>query len=178
MVLVLRGVGRALVQGHEDVGPQGELDLDGPLGGQEVPGPIQMRLERDPVFRDVPETGQTQHLVAAAVRQDGPVPSHEPVQAAERLDDLVSGPQVEVIGVAQDQRAAFLVQVSRVQGLDRGLRPAGHEDGGLHHAMRGGQSPPAGAGPPIGCEEFEAHGPAGTVRGTWRVPQRISMASP
>jgi hypothetical protein len=124
-----------------------------------------MGLECDPLLRDLPEGGQAEHLEAAAVRQDGPIPSHKPVQPAERPDDLVARAEIQVIGVAQNQLAPLLVQVSRVQGLDRGLRPAGHEDRSLQRAVAGGQPPMAGLGRPVGCEEFEAHMPAGSVSG-------------
>ncbi len=77
-------VGRALVQGHEDVHAEGELDLDRLLRRQDVAGAVQVRLERDAFLADATQRGQAEDLEAAAVGQDGPIPPHESVQAAQR----------------------------------------------------------------------------------------------
>ena len=63
--------------------------------------------ERDAVVVDGGErVAEREDLEAARVGQDRPVPAHEPVQPAELGDQLVAGPEVQVVGVAeQDLRA-------------------------------------------------------------------------
>ena len=62
-------------------------------------------------------------------------------------DQLVAGPQVEMVGVGeQDPHAQVLRQVALGQALDGGLRAHGHEYGRLDGSMRGMQQARAGAG--------------------------------
>ena len=88
---------------------------------------VEMRAERDAVVVDRAQVAQADHLVAAGVGQDRPVPGHELVQAAEALDALVAGPQVQVVGVAQDDLGADLVEVVGIERLDRGVGADRHE---------------------------------------------------
>jgi len=45
-------------------------------------------------------------------------------------DQLVAGPEIEVVGIAQKDGDPAMVEVVRTQGLDARLGPHGHEDGG------------------------------------------------
>ena len=78
-------------------------------------------------------------MKAAAVRQDGAIPTHELVEAAQRLHRLVAGAEVQVVGVAQLDLAAQLVpQVESVDAaLDGGLGAHVHEHRRLYHAAVG-----------------------------------------
>jgi hypothetical protein len=82
---------------------------------------------------------QREHLEAAGVGQDGPIPGHERVQAAELGDQLGAGPEVQVVAVSEHDRRAQLAQLVRVDALDRRLRADGHEGGSRHVAVRGGE---------------------------------------
>ena len=44
---------------------------------------------------------------------------------------------VEMIGVAEQDLTAHLLQISRQDGLDRSLRPDGHKARRLNHAVSG-----------------------------------------
>ena len=88
---------------------------------------VEVAAERDAVLVDDPQVAQRDDLEAARVGQDRPVPAHEPVQAAEPRDPLVARPQVEVVGVGQDDRGADLADVVGVERLDRGVRADRHE---------------------------------------------------
>ena len=57
--------------------------------------------------------GQAEHLVAAAVGEDRPVPADEAVQAAARAISSSPGPQEQVIGVAEDDLGADASSRSR-----------------------------------------------------------------
>ena len=87
---------------------------------------------------DSPEGCQGENLEAAGVRQDGPIPVHELVEAPHLPDEPVTGPEVEVVGVAQLDLAADLPEVERVHApLDGGLGAHVHEHRGLDHAAVG-----------------------------------------
>ena len=58
-----RRVRQALVQGVEDVGPQGVLDLHDQLGGEQVlRAAVEVGAEAHPLLANGPEGGQAPHL--------------------------------------------------------------------------------------------------------------------
>ncbi len=69
---------------------------------------VDMRAEFNPFFVDPAQLFHAEHLVAAGVGEDGPVPAHEAVQPACLLDHVDARPKVKVIGVAEDQLDAQL----------------------------------------------------------------------
>ena len=80
--------------------------------------------------------GQAVDLEAAAVGEDRAVPAHEAVQAAQLGDQVVAGPQGEMIGVAEDDlRAGFASWCGR-QTLDGGLGADRHEHRRFDDAVR------------------------------------------
>jgi hypothetical protein len=90
--LAAGGIGDALIERHDEVGPQSQLDFDSALRGKEVGGTVQVRLEPDTILGNPPEGLETHHLEASAVRQDGAGPRHEAVQPAQTTDHLVARP--------------------------------------------------------------------------------------
>ena len=46
------GILGALVESHDDVGAESDLDIDGVLGGEEVRAPVKMRAEVDAFISD------------------------------------------------------------------------------------------------------------------------------
>jgi hypothetical protein len=66
------------------------------------------------------------------------------VEASELPDELVTGPEVQVVRVAQEDLGAKRGHLVRVERLDRRLRPDGHEDGRLDVAVGGPQQTGAG----------------------------------
>ena len=105
------------------------------LDRHHLPGPeeqlraVQVGLERDAVVADLPQLRQAEDLEAAAVGQDRAVPAHErdAGRPSSRMSSL-PGPQVQVIGVPEDDLGADLAQVDRGHGLDRALGADRHED--------------------------------------------------
>jgi hypothetical protein len=85
------GGGRALVEGHDDVGAERLLDVDGALGGEEQVAPVQVGLEGGALLGDFALLRQAEHLEAAAVGEHGAVPGDEAVQAAQLPHQLLSG---------------------------------------------------------------------------------------
>ncbi len=94
-----------------------------------------MRTEADAFFRDLAEIAQGEDLEASGVGKQSAVPAHEAMQAAELADELVPGPEIEVIGVAQNDPRAQLFQRTLWNCLDRSLGADRHEDWGLHGSV-------------------------------------------
>src|SRR5262249_28612732 len=70
---------------------------------------------------------QAEHLIAAAVGEDRLGPADEPVQSAAARDQIVAGPQVEMVGVAQQDLGADRFEVAMRDALDGALRADRHE---------------------------------------------------
>ena len=84
----------------------------------------------DPLFRDLPQGAEAEDLEAAAVGEDGTVPVHEPVQSPVLPDQIVARPQVEMVGVAQDDlRAGLLEPAPGVMALTVPWVPTGMKTG-------------------------------------------------
>jgi hypothetical protein len=136
-VFVLAGVGRTLVEGHDDVRPNFPLDVHRPLRGENVLRAVNMRLECDALLLYLSLRSKGIHLVAAAVRQNGALPAIEFMQAARRFQHIHAGPKVEVVGIAEDDLRPHLplqfVYMHRFYGA---CRTHGHEDGRLDGSVR------------------------------------------
>src|SRR5579863_59298 len=104
-----------------------------------------MRTERDAVFGDASQTFEAHHLIPAAVGKDGAPPGHEAMQATRLANDLVSGPQIEVIGVGKKNLDAQPLEFFLSDSLDAARRTYRHEGARLYHAVGGAKEP--GAGP-------------------------------
>ena len=72
-----------------------------------------MRAELAPSSSMRARRRQAEDLIAAAVGEDRPVPADEAVQPAAPRDQLVARPQVQVIGVAEDDLGAEILEVAR-----------------------------------------------------------------
>ena len=146
---------RAFVEDHHHVRAQHLLDVHRLLGPDEDLGAVGGRGEGDAGFSDLAAVREREHLEAAGVGEDRPVPAPEAVQAAVGLDHLQPGAQVEVEGVAEDDLRAQLPNLPRQHALDRAVGTHRHEGRRLHRAARKRQPPaPRGA---VGGEQVEVH---------------------
>jgi hypothetical protein len=94
---------------------------------------------------------QAENLESARIGKNAAFPRHESVQPAHLADGFVSRPQIEVIGVAEENLyAEFFENVLRY-ALDRAQRSDGHKDGSLDFT--------------VGCEDSAQAG--GTVSGSY-----------
>ena len=62
---------------------------------------IDVGVEVDALFLDLPESGEGKYLKSAGIGEDRTVPVHKPVEAAELLDLLVAGPDMKMVGVGK-----------------------------------------------------------------------------
>ena len=95
-----------------------------------------MRLKLGAFLGDRPPLGQAEHLESAAVGQHRTFPADKAMEAATASDELVTGAEEQVIGVAENDLRAALDQVAVKCGLDRALRAHGHERRRVHETMR------------------------------------------
>ena len=107
------------------------LNVGRALGRQQVQRAVEMRSELGAIFGDAPPLGKAEHLIAAAVGQDRPRPSDEAMQAAGARDERVARPQIQVVGIAEDdlgaEPVAEVAQIAMRDTFDRALRADRHE---------------------------------------------------
>src|SRR5947208_2229960 len=96
----------ALIEGHDDVCAQRNLDFDGPLRGEDMRRAVQMGTEGNTFFRDFAEVAQAEYLEAAGVSQKRPLPTHKFVQTAQTAHQFVPWPQIEMVGIAENDLRA------------------------------------------------------------------------
>ena len=120
---------------------------------------------------------QREHLEAAGVGQDRPVPGHELVQPAELGDQVGAGAEVQVVGVGEDDLRAEGAQLGRIDALDRRLRPNRHERGRAYLAVGGLEDP--GASGAVGGLKLEcAHAAAASNQAAILSAARASLPLP
>ena len=142
------GVLSAFVEGHADVGTEGDLYVHAVFRRKEVLGTIKVRAKLDAIGRDFAQGRQGKDLEAATVGQHGPVPAHKFVHAAGPSNQFVTRPQVQVVGVGQDDLGTATILAQRFKHLLRhgfytGGRTHGHKDWSFNRAMREVERAPA-----------------------------------
>ena len=105
------------------------------FGREEVAAAIQMRTEANTFVADFTQSAEREDLKAAGVREHGAGPTDEAMQAAEAADYLMTGAQVKVVGVAENDFSAEGLERVLRNGLDRAGCADGHEDGRLDGAV-------------------------------------------
>ena len=96
------GVCGAFVKGHDDVGSDGALHVHDGFGRKQMGATVDVRLEFYALFADFASVFEAVYLKSAAVGEHGAGPGAECVQAAGLFENVGSGAQVEVVGVAQN----------------------------------------------------------------------------
>ena len=77
-----------------------------------------MGAEACPLFGNFRQVLQAENLETATVGENRPLPVHEPVQTAETADKFMTGPEIEVVGVAEDDLRPDFDQILRRHRLD------------------------------------------------------------
>ena len=84
----------------------------------------------DAFIGDFAAAGETEDLIAAAVRQNSPVPADKAMESAEPRDQLLAGAQVEMVGVRKHEDARRRRETSRcVSALIAPCVPTGMNTG-------------------------------------------------
>jgi len=114
-----------------------------------------MRLEAGAFFGEHAAIAEAEDLIAAAVGQDWLGPVHEAMQAAAPGNQVVAGAEIQMIGIAEDDLRASVLQIARGDGFDRGARADGHEDRRFNRPMSCLQHAGAGGAVAMGDSESE-----------------------
>ena len=119
---------QALIQHHHNVATEGQLDVYGRFGREEVLVTIQVRAEDHTFVRDLAQSIQAEDLETTRVGENRPRPLHELMQAAKVPDSFVAGAKEKMIGVAQDDLSVEIVeQIPGEHGFYGSLGADGHE---------------------------------------------------
>jgi hypothetical protein len=94
-----------------------------------------MRLELYPFLADLAQFTQAEDLKSAAVRQDRMIPVHEAVQTAQMFYQAMPGPQIQMVGIGQDDLGIDRQKVFGGHGLDGRIGTHRHEYGGFNAAV-------------------------------------------
>src|SRR6266480_4408689 len=100
-----------------------------------------MRAEDGTVIVDLHQVVEAENLESSAVGQNGAVPAHEPVEAAEAFDPFGAGPQRQVVSVGEQHLGAQVVNLLWRERFDGRLGADGHECRRLDQAVGGAQAP-------------------------------------
>ena len=95
-------MGRTLVERHDNVRTEILLDLHRALWTDECRRTVEVILEVDSLFGDLPQLGQGEDLEAPTVREYWSFPAHELVQTALSGDHLFPGSNVKMIGISKN----------------------------------------------------------------------------
>ena len=101
--------GRTLVERHDDVGTYYALRVHDVFGREDVFRAVDMRAELTPFLAKLPDARERKHLETARIGKDGTVPAVELMQSARSPQYLKTGPQVQVVGVAEDNLCLHLL---------------------------------------------------------------------
>ena len=144
-VRVLGRILHTLIKGHCNGGTQVCLDLHTLLRAHKDAVAVQMGSKGHAFFRDLAQFGKAEHLESAAVGQDGAVPAGKLVQAAHIGYQLITGAQMQVVGVAEHYLGADPLQILRGQAALDGTGGGNILEGrGLHRAVHGLELTPPG----------------------------------
>src|SRR3990172_7152940 len=133
------GVGGALIEWHDDIGLKRLLNGDRLFRGEEVARSVHVRMEEDSVLRDLPERSHAEDL-----------------KSPQLLDNVVTGAEVEVVCIAQDELQPCPPDLLRGESLHRPRRGARHEGRGFYRPVEGVESTTPGPGR-IDREQLKGH---------------------
>ena len=170
--------GRTLIQGHHHIRFETRLDLDCPLRREQVRRAVDVTLEGHTFVRDAIDPGQREDLESPGVREDRPVPVHEPAETTSLLDHLRARSKIEMVGISKQDAGSQPLEVFGRKALHGPLRANRHEAGGRKLAVAQPECP--GPGPAV--RAIDAITPLGDPLTSDRsgpgIAHRISIASP
>ena len=111
----------AFVQGHHYICAYNSLCINVVLWGELMLRAVYVGAEKAALFGDFAYGAQGKDLKASAVRENRPVPAFEFVKASGGLESVKSGPEIEVVGVPQNDFSfdVVLSSLSFVSWLSR-----------------------------------------------------------
>ena len=156
--LMVAGVRRADVKRHGDIAAQRFLNRHAGFRTDEHLASVQMAAEMNALFLDFAQTCEREYLESAGIRQNRLVPAHELVQPASLADQLLTGADMQVVGIGEDNLRTDFVQLARGHALDRCLCADRHENRGLDVAVRRMNDASAGMGLRVLFDKVKRYG--------------------
>src|SRR6266478_3660978 len=101
-MIARRGRFDTFIEDHGDIRAEGELNLCGFFRGAAMLGTLEMRAKANSFVGTLSKRGETEDLVTAGIGKDGTRPGHELMQAAELAHEFMSGTQIKMIGIGED----------------------------------------------------------------------------
>ena len=99
---------------------------------------VQVGVEDDSLFGDLANLGEAPDLETSRIGQNRPRPVHEFVEAAHLADQFMAWPQVEMIGIREnDFGVEIFLDLPRHQAFNRRLGTDGHKYRGFDDAVGG-----------------------------------------
>src|SRR5438270_11199835 len=89
-VFVAHGVLRTLVERHENIAAESELNVHGRFGRERVRIAVQVGVEDDAFLGDLANAREAEDLESAGISEDGARPGHKGMQTAETAEQSVT----------------------------------------------------------------------------------------
>ena len=122
------------------------LDLHTLLRPHKDPPPVNMGSEGHALFLNMSQRSERKDLKPAAVGQNRAFPPGEAVQPTHAADHLISGPKMQMVGIAQHDLALQRLQViGGNPALDGSRGRDIHKGRCLHRTVYGGKFPASGS---------------------------------
>ena len=134
-----------MIERHHDVGADDLLRLDAALRTQTNQGAVDVAREFGIFLAQRAASGQREDLVAARIGEHGSRPVHEPMDAAEFLEDVETRSQQQVVGVGEQDLRTTLEEIFTALGSNRRMRTYGHEGRRQYLVVLRGEARGAGA---------------------------------
>src|SRR3984893_2987566 len=131
------------VKRHHDIGTEPDLRVHCAFRTEEMGRSVQVGAEGHACFCHLTQLVQTENLETARSGEHRAGPGHEAVQPSQLADLFHSRPQIEMVGIPQNNLYAEFLKNVLGNAFDRGQRAHRHEHRGLHDSMR--RSQPSGA---------------------------------
>ena len=125
-----------VIQSHHDVRPDAILKANGIFRPDEDLRLVVGRLKLDPFFADFAQFAERDHLKAAGICEDVPVPAHELMQSSDVSQELPAWLGAQMIGIRQHDPAIQVLHLLASDALHDSLRPHWHVNRGQHLSMR------------------------------------------
>jgi hypothetical protein len=119
----------ALIQAHDDVRIEAELVVDGLFRREHVAAAVDVGLERVALFGDFASLARENTWKPPLSVRMGPSQCMNRCRPAKAVDDLASGAQVEVVGVAQNDLGAGFSVLPALRALTVARVPTGMNTG-------------------------------------------------
>lgn len=133
--IIFRGGRRAFIQRHHDIRTEVLLDLYHFSRGELYLSPVYMRAEKYTVTRYFSHFSEAVYLIPAAICKYRAIPVHEFMQPTRFCDKLVTGPDMQMVGIGEDYLGIELMKLPWGNRFDGCLRPHRHEYRRLYLAV-------------------------------------------